>query len=234
MKSTALTIIFATFAALGACGSAHSHADNFADLTPRGKVEVAERATADVKSSRVVVDGALDGMPVHFTMLFDRAGRCLASGSYGEDGQVEVVRDGNLTYILGNAAFWNISRPGRGEEIVRISGSRWVSAPAGDSGSSFCDDSTSDRAELANATVNLVKKSTLNGLPTEIIDVEGQQRTRYWIRAAYPHYVLRSQSLEPNQPATVTISDFGTSAKVAVPGKGETIDVSDLNAQLAP
>jgi hypothetical protein len=198
--------------------------------------EIRDDVVADMEelsSVRMVGTATVEGQPVTIDVHMDTDGNCVGSIDL-RGGTARLINTPTASYLQGDAPFWrNTSQtPAQGIAVAREVGAKWVRLGEGPGGfSSFCDldqlvsslreESTGvEKGEFGRVggvgAVSLTKAGSAGGTVT------------VWAAAEGPHYILRLETVDGEEPGSFDLTDHDQPVEVEIPAASEVIDLDKL------
>jgi len=214
-------------ALLSGCGGG----DDFTEQSGKEIATRAKSAMGDLKSVTVKGSVTAGGKPVDIDLALSTAGDC--TGTIGIAGGSTELRgvDGTV-WLRPDAAFWKAATPDTADKVQAVVGDKWVLFPDEDGGfGDLCDldDLLDELVEEHGATYSKAGEETLAG--DDVVAVtskdDGQSSTGY-VRVDEPHYLVKMERTEGDQPGSVTFSGFDEDVDVEAPADSEVADLSAL------
>lgn len=212
--------------------------------------EIADKAlTATTGASSLRMKGDLPDEEskgtVRIDMALNKKNECAGTMGMDGEGKADLIKTGDTVYMKYDEAF--LRAQGKGEDkaevdaIVAMMAGKWTKMSAKGSDSediaSFCDldmalggaeDATSDASSGgAAAKVTRGETTTVDGVPALVLhSKEGKDRFTLYVATEGKPYLLRLDSTSPDDPGSITFSDF----EKPVPAQAPTGNVLDLDA----
>lgn len=203
--------------------------DDFAD---KPAAEIADAAKADMKALDAVRysgDITSGSDSISLDIQASSGGDCTGTLGLG-DGTAEVLAKGGDLWFRPDEAFWRQQAPDQAEAIITAVGDKWV-VDSNQEFAQFCDldkffeqvfatpDSgskykTVGTGELDGQQVVKVDNTSAKGTSTGYVAVDD------------PHYLLKVERTEGDQPGKIEFSDFDDQFAVEAPADDEIIDLS--------
>lgn len=214
-------------ALLAACGGG-----GFADESPEAILDAAEKDMEALSSVSMNGQVTNDGQELELQLSLNTRGDCEGSISM-EGGTAEIRSVGGQSWMKADEAFWTSFAGSSAPQITALVGDKWVTLP-GDDGdfSSFCDldeflsdiDDDGDSKAEAEGTEDVGGEEAVK-LSAETDD--GDPVTA-WVAVDEPHYILKMEVTDGDEPGTMTFSDFDEELDVEAPAEDEVVDLSQL------
>ena len=224
-------VLAAAVVLLAGCGGGGK---DFANQPPK---DIAKAAAADMKdltSLRMQGDLTTSGQKVGVDMQITTSGDCQGTITV-TDGSAQLVSSGGQAYMKPDKAFWESQAPGQATQIEAVVGDKWVVIPSASGLDSACDLSKlldgigSTGSDPSNAPTSATSDSVdgQDAVKLSGKDSSGKPVTA-WVATDDPHYVLKMQVPQGNEPGTITFSEFDKSVTIQAPPSDQVIDLSKL------
>lgn len=197
--------------------------------------EIASATEKDMKAlSSVSMKGeiASDGQEIALDLSLNTDGECEGSITL-QGGTAELRSTGSESWMKPDQTFWETFAGPSASQIVEIVGDRWVVIPEGTQDfASFCDldelleDLNSDEDDPGEVEGT----EELDGEDVVVINTEtdeGDPLTVY-VRTDEPHYLLKMEVSEGEEPGQFTFADFDEELDVQAPPEDEVVDLNQL------
>jgi hypothetical protein len=220
------------FALVGlATGCGGGGGDDFAKEAP---ADIAEAAKTDMKaldSVRYSGDIASGGDSITLDVQATSAGECTGTLGLG-DGKAELLAKDGETWFRPDEAFWRQQAPDQADAIIAAVGDKWV-VDSNQEFAQFCDlDQFFDQvfaSEDDDAKYKTVGTDQLDGQEVVKVDkTSAKGASTGYVVVDDPHYLLKVERTEGDEPGKIEFSDFDEEFEVEVPADDEVIDLSQL------
>lgn len=195
-------------------------------------VAQAKSDMGDLTSVRVVGGLTSDGQKVELDMQLSTEGECTGTMGFN-GGEAELLGTGGSMWMKPDEAFWKSFAGDSAPKIIAAIGDKWVVMPAGNDGAAeFCDlDELLDELIQDDDDTTYSKKETEDvdgekALAVESTDDDGSS-TGY-VLVDEPHYLVKVEKTEGDEPGSVTFSEFDEAIDVKAPADDEVIDMNSL------
>jgi hypothetical protein len=211
------------------CGGGGDDEGDFAD---RPASEIADAAKADMKELDSVTytgDITSGGDRVTLDIQASSSGDCTGTIGLGE-GRAEVLAKDGDAWFRPDEAFWRQQAPDQAELIIATVGDKWV-VDTNAEFAQFCDlddffDNVFADAE-DDAKYETVGTDELDGQAVVKVDNTSDRGTSTgYVVVDDPHYLLKVERTEGDQPGRIEFGDFDEEFEVEAPGEDEVIDLS--------
>ena len=210
---------------------AGSSADDFAK---QDAAKIADAAKADMKaldSVRYAGEISSSGSSVNLDVQADADGDCTGTVGIG-DGSAEVLAKDGKNWFRPDDAFWQQQAPDDADAIIAAVSGKWVVDNDG-SFAQFCDlDAFFDSVFADDGTANEYKTlgtDELDGQAVVKVENKGEKGTATgYVLVDSPHYLLKIERTEGDDPGKIEFSEFGAELDVEAPGEDEVVDLSQL------
>lgn len=190
-------------------------------------------AMKQANSLRLAGTLTTDSQELTLDIALDDTGNCAGTISAG-DGQAQVINTGGQAYLKADEAFYAVATgdPNAAKTISTVVGDKWVTGTPDDSFADICDlDDFLDELDPEDSTLTKGEVSDLDG--QEVIEIQNQSKdddggASIYISTAEPHYALKAEKAQGDEPGTVTFSDFDEPVDATAPAASDTIDFSKL------
>ncbi len=219
---------------LAGCGGGGS------DFTEESADDIVSASKSDTKElTSVRVDGDITnaGQTVSIDLQLSTDGDCTGSMELGA-GAIELLGVGGQAWMKPDAAAWELFAPRAAERVQAAVGDKWVAIPADDdSVASLCDlDQLLDEIDGDDNDTSYEKESgteEIDGQEVVVVSGTGKDGTTVAsILTDAPHYLVRMERTEGDDPGTVTFSDFDADVEVEEPAADEQVDLNSLGNSL--
>ena len=224
---TGLLVVALGTTALSGCGGG----DDFTEQSGKEIATTAKSAMGDLKS--VQVKGAItaDDEQVDIDLSLSTAGDC--TGTIGiAGGSTELLGVDGKVWLKPDAAFWKAAAPDTADQVQAIVGDKWVLFPDQSGGfGELCDldELLDELVEEHGASYSKAGEEKVEG--DDVVAVtskdDGETSTGY-VRVDEPHYLVKMERTEGDQPGSVTFSGFDEEVEVEAPADSEVADLSSL------
>ncbi|MFD6415119.1 hypothetical protein [Streptomyces sp. NPDC060194] len=250
MRSTSARWVMAATAtvmatALSACGSDGGSGNGLADQSAQQISDKSEKAFKEAKSVHMKMDGAAvggQGGSGKIDLHLDREGNCKGTISQGEQGTVELVKQGDKVWMKPDAAFWRTQVPGKGgEAAAETFKGRYIYGSTSDQmlkGMAETCDLGQLQTELTkddDSDVKLKKGEETDVAGTSAIPLSGRKdgatQTVYVSTDGKP-YPLKITSEGGADSGNVTFEKYDEPVPSDTPSKNESIDVAKLQQEM--
>ena len=224
-------VLAAAVVLLAGCGGG---GNDFADQPPK---DIAKAAAADMKdltSLRMQGDLTTSGQKIGVDMQITTSGDCQGTITV-TDGSAQLVSSGGHAYMKPDKAFWESQAPGQATQIEAVVGDKWVVIPSASGLDSACDlsqllDGIANTGSDPSSAPTSATSDSVDG--QDAVELRGKDSSgkpvTAWVATDDPHYVLRMQVTQGDQPGTITFSDFDKSVTIQAPPSDQVIDLSKL------
>ncbi|MFF9338424.1 MULTISPECIES: hypothetical protein [unclassified Streptomyces] len=218
--------------------------DPFDGLTPAQIADRAVDATRSADSLRMTGKVVSDGQDLDVDFSVDDKGSC--QGRIGVDeGDAELRRVDDVTYMKGDEAFWRISMTAQGvpenqiAPVIELVEGRWLKIGPGQAGSAdldeVCDlDSLLDdlgRDEDARAGLTRGPDREVDRAPVAtLVKKESGETTTVSVAQEGKPYIRQVVRTGGDEPGSMTLSEFDRPLEVTAPPADETVDLSRLDS----
>ena len=214
---------------LSACGG------GFAEESPEAIGEAAEKDMKALKSVRMAGELVNDGEKVSVDMALTTDGDC--EGTLGiQGGETQIRSLGGETWMKPDAAFWEASAGDQAEMIQGVVGDKWVVLGDDQGFSQLCDlDELLAQTSNDEDSDNAETEGTEDVDGTEAVKVTGEtdegDPVTVCLKVDEPHYILRMEVDQGEEPGTIAFSDFDEELEVEAPADDEVVDLEQLGSQ---
>jgi hypothetical protein len=224
-------VLAAAVVLLAGCGGG---GNDFADQPPK---DIAKAAATDMKaldSLRMKGDLVTDGQKIGVDMLITTSGDCQGTIEV-TGGSAQILSSGGQAYMKPDKAFWESQAPGQAAQIEAVVGDKWVVIPSTSGLDAACDlsklldgidEPSSDPSDApTSATSDSVDGQ--DAVKLEGKDNDGKPVTA-WVATDDPHYILKMEVTQGDEPGTITFTDFNETVEVQPPPTDQVIDLRKL------
>jgi hypothetical protein len=220
-------------ALLTACGGGGFEEESAETITSE-----AESAMLDLSSVRMSGDLTTDGEALTLDVQISTGGDCTGTiGLGGGDAELEILSISGETWMKPSEEFWQMFAGPQADQVVEAAGDRWVVLPASESENfaELCDLDTfleelteGDDDEGTEPTVGETEE--VEGQEAVIVESETDEGdpVRAWVATEEPHYILKLEVTQGEEPGVITFSDFDEELDLEAPSDDEVFDISQL------
>lgn len=224
-------VLAAAVVLLAGCGGG---GNDFADQPPKDIAKAAASDMKDLKSLRMQGDLTTSGQKIGVDMLITTSGDCQGTITVS-GGSAQIVSSGGQAYMKPDKSFWESQAPGQAAQIEAVVGDKWVVIPNGNGLDAACDlskllDGIDKPDAIASDAPSSATADSVDGQDAVKLsgkDDSGNPLTA-WVASDDPHYILKMEVSQGDEPGTITFSDFNKSVTVDAPSSDEVIDLSKL------
>ena len=217
----------ATALLLAGCGGG-GYADESAE-TITGDAEKEMKALSSVSMNGELTN---DGQKLSLDMSVTTSGDC--EGTIGLDqGTAQLLSVDGQSWMKPDEGFWQSFAGDQAAAVMQAVGDRWVVMPEEEGGfTDLCDlDSLlEEMGEDDGDKMEVGETEDVDGQEAVMIDTESDEGDplTVWVAVDDPHYVLKMQVTEGDEPGTITFSDFDEELDVEAPSADEAVDLNQL------
>jgi hypothetical protein len=222
-------------AVLTGCGSDGDGGSDFEGQSADKIVTQAKDDMGKLKSVRIVGSITSDDQEIELDLQLSTDAECTGTVGLG-GGSTELLGTDGSVWMKPDEAFWKAFAGGSAEQVMSVVGDKWVVMPSG-SDSSFAeicdldelfdellqDDDDTEYSKTGDDEVDGEKV-----LAIESKDDEGTS-TGY-VLADSPHYLVKIEKTDGDEPGSVTLSEFDEPVEVEVPADDEVVDLNSLGS----
>lgn len=219
-------------ALLTACGGDDGSGGDFEGQPADKIVERAKKDMEGLDSVRVAGSVSTGGQEIELDMQLNTDADCTGTLGFG-GGTTELLGTGGSVWMKPDEAFWTSFAGDNAEQVMSLVADKWVVVPDGEDGfAELCDlDELLDEliAGDDDTTYSKTGDDEIDGdkvLAIESKDDEGTS-TGY-VLVDEPHYLVKVEKTEGDEPGSVTFSDFDESVDVQAPSDSEVVDLNSL------
>ncbi len=219
-------------ALLTACGGDDGSGGDFEGQSADKIVERAKKDMEGLDSVRVAGSVSTGGQEIELDMQLNTDADCTGTLGFG-GGTTELLGTGGSVWMKPDEAFWTSFAGDNAEQVMSLVADKWVVVPDGEDGfAELCDlDELLDEliAGDDDTTYSKTGDDEIDGdkvLAIESKDDEGTS-TGY-VLVDEPHYLVKVEKTEGDEPGSVTFSDFDESVGVQAPSDSEVVDLNSL------
>ncbi|MBB3042476.1 hypothetical protein KM427_02405 [Nocardioides sp. LMS-CY] len=219
-------------ALLTACGGDDGSGGDFEGQSADKIVERAKKDMEGLDSVRVAGSVSTGGQEIELDMQLNTDADCTGTLGFG-GGTTELLGTGGSVWMKPDEAFWTSFAGDNAEQVMSLVADKWVVVPDGEDGfAELCDlDELLDEliAGDDDTTYSKTGDDEIDGdkvLAIESKDDEGTS-TGY-VLVDEPHYLVKVEKTEGDEPGSVTFSDFDESVDVQAPSDSEVVDLNSL------
>lgn len=219
-------------ALLTACGGDDGSGGDFEGQSADKIVERAKKDMEGLDSVRVAGSVSTGGQEIELDMQLNTDADCTGTLGFG-GGTTELLGTGGSVWMKPDEAFWTSFAGDNAEQVMSLVADKWVVVPDGEDGfAELCDlDELLDEliAGDDDTTYSKTGDDEIDGdkvLAIESKDDEGTS-TGY-VLVDEPHYLVKVEKTEGDEPGAVTFSDFDESVDVQAPSDSEVVDLNSL------
>lgn len=216
--------------------------DPFDGLSPAEIADRAVDATRSADSLRMTGQVVSEGHDLDVDLSVDDQGSC--QGRIGvEEGEAELRRVDDVTYMKGDAAFWRISMTAEGvpenqiDPVIELVEGRWLKIGPGEAGSAdlaevcdldlLLDDLGEDRDD---AGLTRGPDREIDGDPVAtLVEKESGETTTVSVAQEGKPYIRQVVATGGEEPGSMTLSEFDRPVEVTAPPADEIVDLSRLD-----
>lgn len=206
------------------------------DFTSQSADKILDDGIAALKSAdslRLQGDLQTNGQKLALDIALDKDGNCAGTIGAG-NGTAQVINTGGKAYLKADREFYAVATgdDNVAGQITTVVGDRWVTGVPDDSFSGICDlDDFLDELDPSGSTLSKGDTSDLDGQEViEILDEDSDDgASSIFIATADPHYALKAEKTDGDEPGSITFSDFDEPVDATAPPADETIDFSKLS-----
>ncbi|MFE5792366.1 hypothetical protein ACFQ8C_07270 [Streptomyces sp. NPDC056503] len=217
--------------------------DPFDGLTPGQIADRAVDATRSADSLRMTGRVVSEGQDLDVDFSVDDKGSC--QGRIGvDDGEAELRRLDDITYMKGDEAFWRISMTSQGipenqiAPVIELVKGRWLKIAPGQAGSadlgeicdldSLLDDLDQDKDDRAGLRRGPDREVDHTPVATLVKKESGETTTVSVAQEGKP-YIRQVVRTGGEEPGSMTLSEYDRPVDVTAPPADETVDLSRLD-----
>ncbi|MEU6391411.1 hypothetical protein [Streptomyces sp. NPDC046939] len=231
-------------------GGEGSDDDGIARLSTRVIADKARQALLHATSLHVTVvnrskgAGAGGTSPSAMDLTLDRDGNCMATLTFGADGEADVVRRGERVWLRMDDELWRAQVPGaEGRSTAEALDGRYVTGSVGDPVlkrlAAVCDLHTLQEQLRGGTRSDGVDRkgapTTLNGTPVIPLtgEDEGGTRKTLWVATRGEPYALKYTEVSAGTAGTRAIDtttlygDYGRPVPLRTPPAADSVSVDD-------
>jgi hypothetical protein len=203
--------------------------DDFAKTAP---AEIADAAKTDMKaldSVRYSGDIASGGDAITLDVQATSGGDCTGTLGLG-DGKAELLAKDGDTWFRPDEAFWRQQAPEQADAIIAAVGDKWV-VDSDQEFARFCDLDQFFEGVFASddedSEYKTVGTDELDGREVvKVANTSAEGTSTGYVVVDEPHYLLKVERTEGDQPGKIEFSDFDEEFDVEAPADDEVIDLS--------
>jgi hypothetical protein len=206
------------------------------DITSQSGEEIAKTAKADMgKLESVKVAGSIttDSQEIQLDMQMSTTGECTGTIGFG-GGQTELLGVDGSVWMKPDEAFWKSFAGAQADQVISAVGDNWVVIPDSEDGfAELCDlDALLEELVDSEDGTTYTKGDTQDLDGDEVIQVDSKdedgQVSAGYVLTDSPHYLVKMERTEGDEPGSVTFSDFDADVEVEAPADDEVVDLNDL------
>ena len=232
-RTRAAAAALAVLALTAGCGgdgdSGGSDGGDFAKESPE---KIAEAAKADMKALDAVhYSGEISssGSAVKLDVQASASGDCTGSVGLG-DGTAEVLSVDGENWFRPDEAFWRQQVPDQADAVIAAVGDKWV-VDTDKQFAQFCDldefFANVFAADDAKNSYKTVGTDELGGKDVvKVANSDDKGTSTGYVVVDDPHYLLKVERTEGDEPGQIEFSDFDEKFDVQAPAEDETVDLS--------
>jgi hypothetical protein len=222
----------AVLTGLAGCGDDGGGSDDFEGQSADKIVEQAKKDMDGLKSVRVAGSVTTDGQAVELDMQLNTDGDCTGTIGFG-GGTTELLGAGGSVWMKPDEAFWKSFAGDSADQVMGIVGDKWVLVPGGEDGfTELCDlDELLDELIEGDDDTTYSKTGDDEIDGEHVIAVESKDddgSSTGYVLADDPHYLVKVEKTEGDEPGSVTFSEFDEAVDVEPPGDDEVVDLNSL------
>ncbi len=240
-RAATAAVLVTTSASLVACGgdsetdATDDSSSAFAEQDGSAIRDAAGEAMGGLESLRVQGDLTVDGQEISLELAASTGGDC--TGTIGIDGaEAEVLSVDGESWFRPSEEFWQAQAGSQADQIIDLVDGRWVVLGEDDGFSEFCDldelldelvdDSDEDTTYETGETSDVDGTSAVAVVST---DEDGEVSTGF-VAVDEPHYLLRIEKTEGEDPGSVVFSGFDEEVGASAPADDEIVNLDELGA----
>lgn len=206
--------------------------DDFEGLAADKIVERAKKDMEGLESVRVAGSITTEGETIELDMQLSTAGDCTGSIGFG-GGTTELLGTGGSVWMKPDADFWGAFAGPSADQVAKLVGDKWVVVPDGEEGfGEMCDlDELLDELikDDSDTTYSKSGEDEIDGEKVLAIESKDEDGTSTgYVLADEPHYLVKVEKTDGEEPGTVTFGDFDEAVEVEAPSDDEVIDLDSL------
>lgn len=219
-------------ALLTACGGDDGSGGDFESQSADKIVERAKKDMEGLDSVRVAGSVSTGGQEIELDMQLNTDADCTGTLGFG-GGTTELLGTGGSVWMKPDEAFWTSFAGDNAEKVMSLVADKWVVVPDGEDGfAELCDlDELLDELITGDDDTSYSKTGDdeIDGEKVLAIESKDDDGTSTgYVLVDEPHYLVKVEKTEGDEPGAVTFSDFDESVDVQAPSDSEVVDLNSL------